>query len=493
MVVLGSITIASGQSAPSFRSSAPIPLTDGSPNAAETAPPSEPQNELFGNVPLSRADAPRMPRLPRSTQRLPGTVQPFPGPAPLPARGTTPDGPASRAPETPVAFQRHPGRNLSSPEGDAAFTFRATSAAEVLAQLSVGIQSDIWHTDNLTDTIRNRAVGDVVLDLRPIVKLNLGSLPTSFAAGTPRSEYFLELLYTPTQQTLVNTGTSRMLQRVSGEIGRSSPVLMSAVRFEYDENIAAFRGDGTSEDRGTFTEIAPVLDYSLTPKTTLHAEGAWRRIVSQGSGNNRSEYVLNAAVATVRSPKTTLGAGFEFGHIPFDRAQSGSQNYEQAYATMAWQATPKVRFLTRAGIEVREFDRPIPKPARVTPVASLIVNWVPNENTQINGSFRVQDRPSVTRAGAIFREVRFGTDGRYQIGRNFYLSSEVALIQRNYDNGIREFEADLRHAFGFRTDKSRIFDSLNFEIYHQYRRVDSNQPREDRDRNIFGVETTVHF
>ncbi len=490
MLVLGSITISSGQSGPAYRSVAQIPLTDGNTNAAESTPPAGVPNELFGNVPLFRTD---MPRLPRRTQRMPGAVQPIPGPTPLPTRGATAESAASRAPEKPVAFQRHPNRNLNSPEGDAAFTFRTTSAAQVLAQLSVGLQSDISHTDNLTDTTRNRAVRDLVLDLRPIVRLNLGSLPSSFAAGTPRSEYYLALSYTPTQQTLLDAGTSRMLQRVSGEIGRFSPVLMSAVRFEYDENIASFRGDGTSEDRGTFTEIAPVLDYSLTAKTTLHAGGAWRRIVTQGSGSNRSEYVLNAALATVFSPKTTLGAGVEFGHIPFDRAQSGSQTYEQAYATMTWQASPKVRLLTRAGIEVREFDRPIPKPVRVTPVASLVVNWVPNENTQINGSFRMQDRPSVTRAGAIFREVRFGTDGRYQIGRNFYVSGEVALIQRNYDTGIREFEADLRHALGFRSDQSRIFDSLNVEIYHQFRRVDSNKPREDRDRNIFGIETTVHF
>ena len=51
----------------------------------------------------------------------------------------------------------------------------------------------------------------------------------------------------------------------------------------------------------------------------------------------------------------------------------------------------------------------------------------------------------------------------------------------------------LRPAVGFHTHTSRLFDSLNIELYYQFKRVDSNRTGSDRDRNIFGIETTLFF
>ncbi len=496
MLALGSITFASAQTAPAFRSGAQLQLIESS--GAETVPPAGTQSELFGNVPAFRTDVNRMPKVPRTVQPMPGTVQPLPAPevsvqvkgaaAARAAAGTS-----ARARETPIAFQRHPSRNLVSPDDDAAFTFRTTTAAGVLGQIRVGVQTDVLHTDNLSNTARNRAIDEVVMDLRPIIKLNLGSLPAGSADETPRSEYYLELLYTPTQQTLVDRGTSRMLQRLSGEVGRASPVFLSAVRFEYDENISSISGDGTVEDVGTLTEISPVFEYSLSAKTTLHLRAIGRRIASQGSSTNRTDYIFQTGMAVEQTAKTTIGAGLEFGHIPFDQAQFGEQNYQQAYASMVWKASPKLRFQTRAGVELREFDRPLPKAARVTPVASMVVNWTPNPGTLINAGFRVRNEPSVSKVGATFQEIRFGTDATYRVGQNWYVKGEAALIQRNYDSGTKELESYVRPAFGFRSEKGRLFDSLNVEIYYQFRRLDSNQRGADRDRNLFGIESTLYF
>lgn len=471
---------------------------DANTNAPESLPPGGTQAQLFGSVPAPGTVVPGMPKLPRAAPQLPGMVQPIPGPgaatrvpgvlAPGSRTGTS-----GRPPETPVAFQRHPGRNLALRDGDAVFTFRTTSYADVLAQVSIGLETDTRHTDNLTNAPRSRAIGEGIMDLRPVVQLNLGSPPIGAAADSLRSEYYLQFRYSPTQQTLFDAGTSRMLQRLTGEIGMATPVFLSAVRFEYDENIFAVRGDGTVEDTSTVTEVSPVVECSLNAKTAFRVEGSWRRIVAQTSANNRSEYVLDVGIATAITPKTTIGAGSEFGHIPFDQPQFGAQDYQQAYASMIWHASPTIRFQTRAGVEMREFDRPVPKPARVTPVASMILNWSPNGNTQVNAGFRVQNQPSVSKAGATFQEIRFGTDGRYLMGRNYYVSGEVAIIQRSYDSGIREFETGVRPALGFHSDRGRLFDIMNVEIYYQFRRVDSNQPGADRDRNLFGFKTTIYF
>ena len=498
VVVLGCIPFAWGQTAPSFRLDTLLQLNDANPVGTETSPPGGTPRELFSAVPASGTSAQGMPRLPRTTPQLPGTTQASPRTAPLlrtgrlavaaPARGAS-----ARSPETPLAFQRHPGRNLNEQDGSPAFILRSTSDAGVMMQIGLGIQSDTWHTDNLNNAKRSASASQSISELRPIVQLNLGSPPVGEAADSLRSEYYLELRYTPAQQTLLDAGTSRMLQRVAGEIGRASPVFTTAVRFEYDENIAANRGDGTVEDTGTVTEISPVIRYSLSAKTTFHVEGTWRRIAAQASRANRSEYILGTGITTANSPKTTLGAGLEFGHIPFDQAQFGAQDYEQAYGSMAWQPSPKIRFQTRAGIELRQFDQPVPKPARVTPVASVIVHWAPNDSTQINAGFLVRNQPSVSQLGATFREIRFGTDAKYQVGRNWYLRGEAVLTQRDYDSGTSELETNVRPAFGFHTDGSRLFDSLNFEIYYQFQRLDSNQRGIDRDRNIVGIESTLYF
>lgn len=498
MLVLGTAALALGQNAPSFRSSAQVQLNDANTNAAETTPPGGTQGELFGSVSALGTGVQGIPKLPRATQQLPGTAHPIPGTgASLRVAGVIAPGfltgTSQRLQEAPLAFHRHPGRNLASPSGDDAFTLCSTSDAGMLAQMSIGLQTDTWHTDNLTFAKRSTAVSEAILEFRPIVQLNLGSPPSGHGTDSLRSEYFLELRYTPTQQTLLGAGTSRMLQRLAGEIGRASPVLSSTVRFEYDENIFALRGDGTVEESSTVTEVSPIIEYSLSAKTTVHAEATWRRLATQASSTNRSEYILETGIATAKTPKTTIGMGLEFGHIPFDQARFGAQDYQQAYASMAWQASPKIRFQTRAGIEIREFDQPTPKPARVTPVARMILNWSPNGNTQFNAGFMVRNQPSVSKVGATFQEIRFGTDARYQVGRNIYVSGEVALIQRNYDSGTRELETVVRPALGFRADRNRILNSLNVEIYYQFRRLDSNQPGADRDRNIFGIESTLYF
>ncbi len=492
---LFAVAPAAAQTAPKFRSDAPLQLSDVNTGAAETAPIAGDHRELFTGLPdLSALPA----NAPRQLQTNPGTPRNTPwaqmpfrisGPVAVPSSARTPE----RPPETPIVLQRHPGRNLASQDGDTPFTLRTTSAAEVLARLSVGLQSDTRHTDNLTNAPRNSAIEDVIMEWRPILQLELGSPPAGRTGDAQSTDCFLSLLYIPTLHTLIDEGTSRTLQRVSGEIGRAGRVLTTAVRFEYDENIFGARGDNTIEESSTQTIVSPRLEYNLSAKTALRAEGTWRRVAPADASVRRSEHIIETGIASAATAKTTLGAGMEFGNIRFDQAKFGEQNYEQAFASAEWQASPKFRFQTRAGVELRQFDSPAPKPDRVSPVASVIVNWSPNPDTQINAGFLVRNQPSVSLRGATFEETRFGVDGRHRIAEKMYLRGEATIIRRAYDTGTRELETVLRPAFGFHTHTSRLFDSLNVELYYQFKRVDSNRTRSDRDRHIFGIETTLYF
>jgi hypothetical protein len=284
-----------------------------------------------------------------------------------------------------------------------------------------------------------------------------------------------------------------MLQSVTGEIGRASPVVLSAVRFLYDEDLFGVQGENSAEDSFTISEISPLIEYSLTSKTTLRAEGTWRQVTPGDPTAGRTEYILTAGIACATSVKTTIGIGTELGHIRFDQAAFGEQNYGQGYVSMAWQAAPKIRFQTSVGAELREFDSPTPKPDRVSPVATVIVNWLPDESTRINVGFRVRNQPSVSFRGSTFQEIRLGADAIHEMPQHFYLRGEAAVTQRKYDTGARELETTIRPAVGYRTNLSRLFDSLNVEFFYHFRLIDSNQPAGDRERNLFGIESTLFF
>ncbi len=498
MLMLCAIAQASGQTAPAFRSNPQIQLPDATSGAAETSPPGGERRDLFNGVPPFRPQVKGLPVPPRTGQTLPGAARNNALPnVPIRVEGASVPGrrPAAsaRSPETPVFLQRHAARNLAAQDDSPAFTLRSTGNADVLMQLSIGLQSDTWHTDNVSNSQRRVAVQDVIMESRPILQFEIGTPPVDRTADESGTEYYLRLQYIPTLHVLLEEGTSRTLQRVMAELGRVSPKLTSILRFEYDENIFGALGNNSVEESSTVTEVSPFIAYNLSIKTALHAEATWRRIAPQDSSTQRSEYIVEAGIVSEMTAKTTLGAGLEFGHIAFDQAQFGAQDYQQAYASMIWQASRTVRFQTRAGVELREFDTPAPKPARVSPVATAILNWSPNENSQVSTGLLVRNQPSVSRRGATYQEVRIGMDARRRITDNLYIRGEASLTRRAYDTGVRETEAVVRPAFGFHARESRLFDSVNFEIYYQFKRLDSNGASSDRDRNIFGIESTFYF
>ncbi|MEQ1851547.1 MAG: outer membrane beta-barrel protein [Chthoniobacteraceae bacterium] len=496
--MLLSAAFASDRGAPSFRTGAPLPLPESAALPAESPQAGAGAQALFGPVGAIRTRFPAQPRLPRTHQPVFNEVQAIPtagGPMPLqaiPAAGSR-AGAGARPPETPLALQRHPVRNLAVRGSDPAFTLRSPGDGEVLAQVSVGLQNATWHTDNVANAERRLAVSETIMEWRPILRLDIGAPPSGSLLDSRGTEYYVEIQYAPTIHTLLRAGTSTTLHHVAGEIGRATPVLRSAVRCEYDENIFGARGDNTLEDSSTVSELSALIEYGLTAKTTLRAEGIWRRVTSGNEATDRDEYILDAGLDSATSVKTALGAGMELGHVLFDRDQLGSQDYVQGYTSMAWQATRKVRAQTRVGVELRQFEAPVPKPDRVTPVATVIVNWVPDEGTRVNVGFRIRNQPSIVIGGSTFQELRFGADARHDLPRQFYVRAEAAVIRRKYDGGARDTETFVRPAIGYRMGGNRIFDSLNLELYYHFRRTDSNVQGADIERSLFGIESTVYF
>ena len=398
-----------------------------------------------------------------------------------------------RAAESPLPLLRRPDRNLTPSAEAPPFTLRTTNGDAFAAQISLGVQTALWHNDNLAGVPNRLANGETILEVRPVLRINLGSPPGPRAEKSFSSEAYGQVLYVPTVHTLVDPGTSRTLHRVVAEIGRANPIVLTALRFEHDENVFGSRGENSVEEAYNSTEWSPVVAYSLSAKTSLRARGIYRRITLDNPISNRAESILDGGVDLAATAKTSVGLGSEIGEIRFEAAGFGAQHYEQAYLTGAWTPSVKLTLQTRAGVELRQFEGRPAKPERVSPVVTAVLNYLPDPATRINLGLRVHNEPSISLTGALMQEVRVGMDVRRDFGSKFYARGEAAAIRRDYDTGVEQRETVVRPAIGYHTELGRIFDSLNVELFYQYRRIHSNARDASYDRSIFGIETTVFF
>jgi len=413
---------------------------------------------------------------------------------------------AQRVLEIPVGFERHPTRNLSLIQGAEPFTLRNTSAGDAQTQLTMALQMNLWHDDDLDNSPRPHAVEGTVAEYTPSLQLNIGSIPAprNEIGDIPRSrddvslasEYYLQLQYLPTIYDRLDAGTSRTLQRFIGEAGRANELLTTAVHFEYDQNLFVTSDNFSPEDIYTLMEVSPIIAYSPSATTSLWAQAFYRRITVDNNLSSRNEYVLDTGVDCETSAKTSVGIGAELGHIIFDDPEIAAQNYQQAYLVWAWKPTAKVTFQTRTGAELREFaNRSAPN--RTSLVTNTVLNWLPTEQTRMNFGIRVQNQPSVTQngtqTGTLYQDIRIAADVRHEFGWNLYVSAELSLDHRNYDSGLTQMDVVFRPAIGYHTEVSRLFDSLNIEVYYQFQQRYSTQLNSNFGRNVFGFQSTIYF
>jgi hypothetical protein len=495
LVFFGGTAAFGQQPAPQFRA--------GSPELAQlpgslSLPSSQPQTTLdFQQAPTPLPIVPppipgQFAPLPQQTStqiQLPLNLQQATSGSTAPAGGAAAVGKA----ETPVALQRHPLRNIEPFREYRPFTLRMPGETGVAAQISAGFQTDVRYNDNINSAPAGMAVGDAIVDWTPIIQLNIGDPAGERPEGSLDSTYYLEVQYLPTIHERLNAGTTRTLQRLIGEAGRANAILRTAVRFEYDENLFGASGESSQEDTFTILEVSPIIEYNLSAKTTLYAEGTFRRVTLQPGTGNRTAYILDTGFDCATSVKTTIGLGSEVGHIQFDQQASGAQDYQQGYVSWAWRPTAKIGFQTRVGAELRHFKTEISKPDRISPIVTATLNWQASDSTRVNAGFRVRNQPSVVLAGGLFQEIRLGADVTHDLAYNLYIRGEAEVIRRNYDNGLSQIEWTLRPALGYRTKQSKVLDSLTVELYYEFRGHHANLGNSDFQRNMFGVQTTAYF
>ena len=412
-------------------------------------------------------------------------------PLPLVSTAVAPASPRQRdRPYVPLALRRQRQRNLDAQTAHDTFTLRLPD--RILAQLSIGMQSELRFSDNISSAPDPLAHADEVFEFTPVAHLSAGGIPGLQPERSLEPEYYLDALYAPTSHQLLRAGESAFLEHFDIHAGRATAVAHTGARFSYHESIFAASGDSSTEENFTSLEVEPVIEYRTSAKTTLHGRGNYRRITLDQPDGNRSEFSADAGIDIELSPKTTAGVGGIVGHIDFDNTRFGKQDYGQAYAALTWRATPKMTFRTQTGVEKRKFSRPIPKPDQTTPVSVAVLDWRASETTRVAAAFRIENQPSVSQGGALFREMKTALEAEHDFGGRFYARGEVEYVERRYDSGRDEEQLTLRPALGYHLSPGAVFDSMKLEFFYQFRQHwNSDTPGYDRSQG--GLQLTVFF
>ncbi len=359
------------------------------------------------------------------------------------------------------------------------------------AQLSVGLQPELFYTDNIKYAANSVAVGATVFELTPIIRLDIGD-PQEGAMSTGKlSKYYAGLLYVPTVRQLLEEGEQKILQHFFGEIGRLTEISRISLRLDYDERILASSDNTSLEDTYTLLEASGLFDYHFTPKTMLHSKVTYRGITLEDSTADRTLWIGEAGLEWAATAKTTLGMGTELGMIDFTRG--GGQSYQQALMMSRWKPMAKLNVSARAGMEWREFTGAAPQDMKISPVGAVAMQWLATEKTRFSTRLRVGNEASVVQQGALFREYRIGAEVTHDFSDQWYGSGDVQFVRRNYNTNRRESEPVTRFVLGYRESPDRTTSQMNIELYFQWRQRQRHGNFEVANRSQIGIQVTKFF
>lgn len=380
-------------------------------------------------------------------------------------------------------------RTVAATPGGQPYTWGLSG--DVSANFSLGLQSEIFYTDNVGFASNDQAREATVLEISPILRIDMGD-PHDGAASR-LSEYYSGLLYVPTLHHLVDNGNTEYLHHFFSEMGRMTELSRVSFRLDYDERISSSSDNASPEDTFTLLEAASLLEYHFTAKTMLRTKATFRDITTEAASSDRTTWIGEVALEWAATAKTTVGLGTEIGHIEFDQAADGAQNYQHALFAFRWRPTAKLSFFSRAGAEWREFDGTSPRDTHISPVAAAALQWQAAEKTRVNTRFRVGNEPSIVEQGALFQEIRASTEIVHDFSAHWYSSSEIQFTGRDYDTGRRETEPGVRLAVGFREGPDKMFSHVNVELYYQWRGRMRSDISQDADRTHIGLQVTKYF
>lgn len=399
----------------------------------------------------------------------------------------------SANPDLDPAAQLRRWQTVASSEGSQPYVWGVTG--DVAARVSLGLQSALFFTDNIYFQTSDREREETMFEISPIIKFDLGD-PQAWLNSAPakQSEYHASLLYVPTFYYHLGEEVDDYAQHFLGEVGRANEVSRVLLRLEYDERLLISSENTSPEENYTLLDASALIERRFATRFTLRGKLGYKHVEVLPATANRSHLQGEAGAVFEISPKTKMGLGTEMGHIIFEQDVLGTQDYQQAFATLDWRPSPKTGFSTRTGLEWRQFNRLPTRPMKTSLVTQTGFFWQPSDKTRLNLSLRVANQPSVLAQGSLFREIRFGPDFTHDFTPHFYSTGELLMARRRYDTGRLDWEPMGRLAVGWREDNDIAHKRLNIEVFLQWhRRERSDLPNSDVQRTQIGMQVTKFF
>lgn len=396
-------------------------------------------------------------------------------------------------PDADLTVQLRRWQGVASSAGLQPYTWGIEGDAS--ARVSLGLLSSLFYTDNVNFTTDNLKQEEVIFELSPIIKIELGDPSAALSSkDNQHSEYYASMVYLPTFYYHLKDETDDYAQHFLWEAGRVNEVSRSLVRLDYDERILASSENTMPETNYTLLDASALTDYRVTQRTLLRGKATYRKISVSQAITSRAEWVGDLSFLWDYSPKTRMGLGVEAGHILYDAGFLGSQNYQQALVILEWKPSQKIGLTTRTGTEWRQFERQPSKSPAVSLVTLTTMYWQATDKTRLNMRFRVANQPSVVAMGALYREIRFGPELIHEFNTHYYAASELQVIRRHYDSGRRDWEPFGRVAIGYRDDDDKARNRINIELFLQWHRRERNDlPDATLQRIQTGIQVTRFF
>jgi hypothetical protein len=362
--------------------------------------------------------------------------------------------------------------------------------------VKLGLQTDVLFTDNIAFDLNSRARSDGIIEIAPILGLDIGDPPDPAAFGTRSlfGAHHASVLYAPAFHHLLRADNTEVLHHFFSEAGRVTEINRWQIRLAYDERVLASSDDTSPEEAYTELEAGALFEHRFTPKTSLRAALTWRDISTEAAVTDRSTLAGDLTAEWAATAKTSLGVTAVLGHMDFDRDEAGAQDYQQALALFRWRPSAKLSLTSTAGIERRAFeDGPAARGAELSPVIAMAMQWQAAERTRVHVRARVADEPSVVEAGALYQEVRVSAGLVHDFSARWYAAGDVQYLSRDYDTGREETEPGARLAVGYRQDREQAANRLNVELYIHVRARERSDIPESASRSQAGLRITRYF
>jgi len=324
---------------------------------------------------------------------------------------------------------------------------------------------------------------DFIFELRPRIfyETGDGSAEHYFTVGyAPRFTFFVE-----------NSGEDSISH------GGFAGYTYTGAKLEFEANHRSAQVEGANNDVGrrvTRNEHQTTFEASYLLSDKFSVDGSAEQFLRfYDSLNNYHNWTADTFLMYQLFPKVKVGLGPKIGWV--DIENSPNQSFQQALARVTYEPSPKLVLDAAFGAEFRQYQDPLGADDRITPAASLGLEWLPFDSTAVELEIYRNVSPSVSIIGSNFVATGVRTDLRQRFLQKFYFNLGGGFEHADYRSSLAGGTNPREDYFWF-VRPSVDYDFFEYgsaSVFFMYEdNVATNSPS-DFVRHSVGVQLTFSY